>query len=88
MAPIAEEHIRHRRYLIHSAESFIAENARYGMVINKKLADEKGKEIVSRFDGIVDSDFSVWTLYKCAKYCLEINKVKMSPTTYNDYQVR
>ena len=25
MAPIAEEHIKHRRYLIHSAESFLAE---------------------------------------------------------------
>ncbi len=58
---------------------------KYGRVINKKLADEKAKEIVSRFDGIVDSDFSVWTLDKCAKYCLENNKTKMSPTTYNDY---
>lgn len=28
MAPIAEEHIRHRRYLIHSAESFIAEKCK------------------------------------------------------------
>jgi len=28
MAPIAEEHIKHRRYLIHSAESFIAEKCK------------------------------------------------------------
>ena len=28
MAPIAEEHIRHRRYLIHSAESFLAEKCK------------------------------------------------------------
>ena len=28
MAPIAEEHIRHRRYLIHSAESFMAEKCK------------------------------------------------------------
>ena len=28
MAPIAEDHIKHRRYLIHSAESFIAEKCK------------------------------------------------------------
>lgn len=28
MAPIAEEHIKHRRYLIHSAESFMAEKCK------------------------------------------------------------
>ncbi len=28
MAPIAEEHIRHRRYLIHSAESFLTEKCK------------------------------------------------------------
>ena len=28
MAPIAEEHIKHRRYLIHSAENFIAEKCK------------------------------------------------------------
>ena len=53
--------------------------------INKKLADAKAKEIVARFDGIVDNDFSTWTLDKCVKYCLESNKMKISPTTYNDY---
>ncbi len=28
MAPIAEEHIKHRRYLIHSAESFLDEKCK------------------------------------------------------------
>ena len=50
------------------------------------MADEKAQEIVSRYDGIVDSEFTSWSLDKCTEYCLEINKVKMSPTTYNDYQ--
>jgi integrase len=58
---------------------------KYGREINKKLADAKAKEIVARFDGIVDNDFSTWTLDKCVKYCLESNKTKISPTTYNDY---
>ncbi|WP_303838779.1 site-specific integrase [Ruminococcus flavefaciens] len=58
---------------------------KYGREINKKLADAKAKEIVARFDGIVDNDFSTWTLDKCVKYCLESNKMKISPTTYNDY---
>ena len=58
---------------------------KYGREINKKLADAKAKEIVARFDGIVDNDLSTWTLDKCVKYCLESNKTKISPTTYNDY---
>lgn len=58
----------------------------YGRRINKRMADDKAQEIVSRYDGIVDSEFASWSLDKCAEYCLEINKVKMSPTTYNDYQ--
>lgn len=57
----------------------------YGRRINKRMADEKAQEIVSRYDGIVDSEFASWSLDKCTEYCLEINKVKMSPTTYNDY---
>lgn len=57
----------------------------YGRKINKRMADEKAKEIVSRYDGIVDSEFASWSLDKCTEYCLELNKVKMSPTTYNDY---
>ncbi|MDD7518050.1 tyrosine-type recombinase/integrase [Ruminococcus flavefaciens] len=58
---------------------------KYGRKINKRIAEEKAQEIVSRYDGIVDSEFASWSLDKCAEYCLEINKVKMSPTTYNDY---
>jgi len=58
----------------------------YGRRINKRKADEKAKEIVSRYDGVVDNEFASWSLDKCTEYCLEINKVKMSPTTYNDYQ--
>lgn len=56
-----------------------------GKHINKRRADEKAKEIVSRYDGIVDSEFSNWTLDKCAEFCLELNKTKLSPTTYGDY---
>ena len=56
-----------------------------GKHINKRRADEKAKEIVSRYDGIVDSEFSNWTLDKCAEFCLELHKTKMSPTTYGDY---
>ena len=42
MAPIAEEHIRHRRYLIHTAESFLAEKCKLseaGKVSKVKLYD-------------------------------------------------
>ncbi len=56
-----------------------------GNKINKRKADERAKEIVSKYDGIVESEYSKWTLDKCVAYCLEINKTKMSPTTYNDY---
>lgn len=56
-----------------------------GRKVNKRKADEKAKEIVARYDGIVDSEFSSWTLDKCVEYCLELNKTKMSPTTYGDY---
>lgn len=56
-----------------------------GRMVNKRKADEKAKEIVSRFEGMIYSDFGTWSLDKCAAYCLEINKTKMSPTTFNDY---
>ena len=56
-----------------------------GKRINIRKAEEKAKEIVARFDGIVDSDFSNWTLDKCTEYCLELRKTKLSPTTYGDY---
>lgn len=42
MAPIAEEHIKHRRFLIHSAESFLQEKTRiseYGKVSKVELYD-------------------------------------------------
>lgn len=56
-----------------------------GKQINKRKADAKAKEIVARYDGIVYSEFSDWTLDKCVEYCLELNKTKLSPTTYTDY---
>lgn len=56
-----------------------------GKQINKRKADEKAKEIVSRYEGIIDNEFSSWTLDKCAEYCLNLRKNKLSPTTYNDY---
>ena len=56
-----------------------------GNRINKRKAEEKAKEIIARFDGIVDSDFANWTLDKCAEFCLEQRKTKLSPTTYFDY---
>lgn len=56
-----------------------------GNRINKRKAEEKAKEIVARFDGIVDSEYSGWTLDKCVEYCLELRKTKLSPTTYFDY---
>lgn len=56
-----------------------------GNKINKRKAEEKAKEIIARFDGIVDSEYSNWTLDKCAEYCLELRKNKLSPTTYFDY---
>ena len=56
-----------------------------GNRINKRKAEEKAKEIAARYDGIVDSEYSGWTLDKCTEYCLELNKTKMSPTTYGDY---
>lgn len=57
----------------------------YGRKINKRKADEKAKEIVAKYDGIVDSEFATWSLDKCVAFCLDINKTKMSPTTYTDY---
>lgn len=56
-----------------------------GNRINKRKAGEKAKEIIARFDGIVDSEYSGWTLDKCVEYCLELRKTKLSPTTYFDY---
>ncbi len=56
-----------------------------GNRINKRKAEEKAKEITARFDGLVDSDFANWTLDKCAEFCLEQRKTKLSPTTYFDY---
>lgn len=46
-----------------------------GNRINKRKAEEKAKEIIARFDGIVDSEYSNWTLDKCAEYCLELRKL-------------
>ena len=57
-----------------------------GNQINIRKAEEKAKEIIARFDGLVDSDFANWTLDKCAEFCLEQRKTKLSPTTYFDYQ--
>lgn len=57
-----------------------------GNKINKRKAEEKAKEIIARFDGLVDSEFANWTLDKCAEFCLEQRKTKLSPTTYFDYQ--
>ena len=56
-----------------------------GRQVNKRKADERAQEIVTRYDGIIDNEFSNWTLDKCAEYCLELNKTKLSPTTYTDY---
>lgn len=58
---------------------------KYGRKANRKQATEKAMEIVARYDGIVDSEFAKWTVDKCVKFCLEINKTRMSPTTYTDY---
>lgn len=57
-----------------------------GNKINKRKAEEKAKEIIARFDGLVDNEFANWTLDKCAEFCLEQRKTKLSPTTYFDYQ--
>lgn len=57
-----------------------------GNQINIRKAEEKAKEIIARFDGLVDSDFANWTRDKCAEFCLEQRKTKLSPTTYFDYQ--
>ncbi len=56
-----------------------------GRKINKRRADDKAKEIVAKYDGIVDSEFATWSLDKCVAFCLDINKTKMPPTTYTDY---
>ncbi len=56
-----------------------------GNQINKRKADEKAKEIVARYDGVVDSEYGNWTLDRCVAYCLELKKTKLSPTTYSDY---
>ncbi len=56
-----------------------------GNKINKRKAEEKAKEIIARFDGLVDSNFANWTLDKCAEFCLEQRKTRLSPTTYFDY---
>jgi len=56
-----------------------------GEQINKRKGEDKAKEIIAKFEGVVDSEYGGWTLDKCAAYCLELKKTKLSPTTYNDY---
>ena len=56
-----------------------------GEQINKRKGEDKAKEIIAKYEGVVDSEYGGWTLDKCAAYCLDLKKTKLSPTTYNDY---
>lgn len=57
----------------------------YAEIMSDSVKMKKLIPIYREAQEIVDSEFASWSLDKCTEYCLEINKVKMSPTTYNDY---